>query len=848
MEEGGVCSYNIANKEFNVIEGWTYGSITDMLVMDESEIWVGTKRDGLFRIVLDAEQKMWITQFDSDTGLPSNRVNSIFKDRENNIWVASSKGLAIIRNNNISYMRYESGFGLKNIYSLTVDHIGQIWVASQEGLYTFQIDKSGQQHQQKWFDKPEYKAIAFISLYTDSEGIVWAGTYGNGVFRINPRSRQFKNINVSDGLSNPNVIHINGIGDKILFSTLGGGVSMVNMDETGYDFETINMDDGLTSNYIYSVYPVSESEFWIATDGGGPVQYVDGEIKTFDHPLVDSLGKVIYSITKDSRNYLWMMTSNNGLLRYDGTEFEHLCAKNGLNSNNMQAMVADDYGNLLLFQKGNVNIVNDSSMEVTSLNSIADLKDIHPNLNAWTFDGQGNLLVGLQDGILKKKLVRNHFEVLPKLIFIKKQLFYTDIEVDKSDFKYFQNHLTFYFAALWYLGVEDIQYRYKLENYDIDWGMPTTNRMTTYSFLPPGQYEFQFQIQLPNGKWYGNEHSRFSFVIHPPFWQTTWFIIIVAIAVLLLIYLIIVLRTRKLKRDKEMLEHEVRKRTAEIQSQNEEIMAQRDEIERQRDHVTEQKKEIEQQNKHITDSIIYAKRIQDAVLPPEEVFDATLNDYFIFFKPRDIVSGDFYYLNKADNRIIVAAADCTGHGVPGAFMSLLGIAFLNQIVSRLKPGFNAADLLNQLRAEVKKALRQTGKREEAKDGMDISLCVIDADSKKLDFAGAYNPLLVVRNDEEIVYRADRMPIGVHYKGEKPFTNNEVELREGDMLFMYSDGYQDQFGGEDKRKFFSRPFRELLIKNASRSTENQKQLLADTFETWRADHDQIDDVIVLGIRI
>ncbi|PLX24467.1 MAG: hypothetical protein C0599_02140, partial [Salinivirgaceae bacterium] len=848
MEEGGICLYDTQNKEIEIIDGWRYGAITDMLVMDETEVWVGTKRDGLFRIMLDPEKNMWVTQFDRNSGLPSKRINSIFKDREKNIWIATTKGLAIIRNNNLSYLTQESGFELTNIYNLTVDKLGQIWIASQQGLYTFKVDKDGRKHEKKWFEDPKYSAIAFISLYTDQEGFVWAGTYGNGVFKIDPNTEKYEIIDVVDGLCNANVMHISGFDDNIYFSTLGGGVSKLITNNGEYSFQTIDINAGMPSNYVYATYPVAKNELWIATDGGGPVHCVNGEVKTFNDQLVDSLGKVIYNITIDSRNNVWMMTSGNGLLRYDGEEFTQLCAKNGLNSNSMQAMVADDFGNLLLFQKGNINIVNDSSFEVTSLSSIAELKNIHPNLNAWTYDGQGNLLIGLQEGILKKKLVQNHFEVLPNLLFTKKQLFYADFEVDKSEFKYFQNHLTFHFAALWFLSVDDIKYRYKLENYDIDWGMPTTNRMTTYSFLPPGSYEFKFQVQLPNGKWYGNENSKYSFVIKPPFWQTTWFIIVASIVLIFLVYLVIVFRTKKLERDKEILEQEVIKRTAEIQNQKEEIEAQRDEIERQRDHVTEQKKEIEQQNKHITDSIIYAKRIQEAVLPPEEVFDEALNDYFIYFKPRDIVSGDFYYLNKADNRIIVAAADCTGHGVPGAFMSLLGIAFLNQIVSRLKPGFNAADMLNQLRAEVMKALRQTGKREEAKDGMDISLCIIDSDNHKLDFAGAYNPLLIARDKEEIVYRADRMPIGVHYKGEKAFTNNEVELQEGDMLYMYSDGFQDQFGGEDKRKFFSKPFRELLIKNSDKPTHDQQQLLNDTFEHWRKGFDQIDDVIVLGIRV
>jgi len=263
--------------------------------------------------------------------------------------------------------------------------------------------------------------------------------------------------------------------------------------------------------------------------------------------------------------------------------------------------------------------------------------------------------------------------------------------------------------------------------------------------------------------------------------------------------------------------------------------------------VLKQKDIIEQKNLSITDSIQYASRIQAAVLPPAGFLSDWELENFILYKPKDIVSGDFYWGVKKKKKIIVAAGDCTGHGVPGAFMSMLGHAFLDEIVNTREIG-NAASVLNILRDEIINTLKQKGTAGETRDGMDISLCIIDREAGKINFAGANNPLYLIRNGKMIKHQADRMPIGIHFISFTPFTNQIIDIQKGDYIYLFSDGYADQFGGDLGKKFMYKPFQDLLLKNHSKPMEMQKEILDTTFEKWKGNRDQVDDVLVIGIRL
>jgi serine phosphatase RsbU (regulator of sigma subunit) len=328
------------------------------------------------------------------------------------------------------------------------------------------------------------------------------------------------------------------------------------------------------------------------------------------------------------------------------------------------------------------------------------------------------------------------------------------------------------------------------------------------------------------------------------------------------------------------LDQKVKERTAEVISQKEEIEAQRDEvesqrdeIERQRDYVIEQRDFILLQKKAITDSIEYAGNIQKAVLPPINKMLKILGGHFILFKPRDIVSGDFYWAHEIkSNNVIVVAADCTGHGVPGAFMSMLGITLLNEII--IKNGITSpARILDNLKTNIVSALHQTNETGKAKDGIDISVCQFDYKNKILKFAGAYNPIYIVRKvakldeinelrknysqsyfsfqeSEMIVLieiKSDRIPIGIS-QGNNLYTEKEFKLKENDMVYLFSDGYADQFGGERRLKFLYSRFKLVLMSVADKKTEIQQNEINEALQKWMGQEKQIDDILVMGIKI
>ena len=351
--------------------------------------------------------------------------------------------------------------------------------------------------------------------------------------------------------------------------------------------------------------------------------------------------------------------------------------------------------------------------------------------------------------------------------------------------------------------------------------------------------------------------------------QKSLIITFIFVFIIIIVFSIFLYRLYSQKKKANIL---LQEKNFQISQQNEEITAQRDEIEAQRDEIEIQRDEAEQQRDlishqktEIESSIHYAKRIQHAVLPTKEIINQSIQDYFIFFRPRDIVSGDFYWASRKCDQLIVVAADCTGHGVPGAFMSMLGVSFLNEIVNRIADSgtLNAAEVLNQLRNKVIYSLHQTGKEGGSKDGMDLSIVIIDLiptidqgqKQFRIQYAGANNPAYVLEtsNNQEITeLKPDKMPIGVHENQDHPFVNQEINLNEGTQIFLFSDGLPDQFGGPKSasggKKFKHSQLKEKILEWKSLPMEKQNENFEKTFEQWKGNLDQTDDVLLIGLKI
>jgi len=321
---------------------------------------------------------------------------------------------------------------------------------------------------------------------------------------------------------------------------------------------------------------------------------------------------------------------------------------------------------------------------------------------------------------------------------------------------------------------------------------------------------------------------------------------------------------------RKMAEEEIIRQKDELETQRDFVMRQGDKIASQNVKIKQQRDLVIRQKKEITDSIQYAQRIQSAILPRKEQLDNIFSEYLVLFRPKDIVSGDFYWVHEQNNHIFFAAVDCTGHGVPGAFMSMLGISYLNEIVVE-KGITEPAQILTRLRNIVISTLHQTGQVGESKDGMDISLCVFDRKTNILKYSGANNPVYIIRKNDlppiekeglpcifhtnpdvpdyilnEI--KADKMPIGVHLKEMSPFTNHFIPLMENDTIYIFSDGYADQFGGERHKKFMSKKFKDLLLSLQKTPLKEQRKEITAVFEAWKGQYEQVDDVLVIGVKV
>jgi serine phosphatase RsbU (regulator of sigma subunit) len=411
--------------------------------------------------------------------------------------------------------------------------------------------------------------------------------------------------------------------------------------------------------------------------------------------------------------------------------------------------------------------------------------------------------------------------------------------IEGTEIQYSHNDMIFYFAATFYEDSEKNLYRYRLTGSDTDWSGWVADHKKEYTNLPEGKYIFE--VQSKNQYMASGTIASYSFRVLPPWYRTWWSFGIYLLLAASLIWVIVRLNIHRLVKQKEHLEAVVSERTAKV---------------------VEQKKQIETAHEQITASINYAKYIQSSMLPKKEQMDSCLGEHFILHRPAEIVSGDFYWISETGNKIVIAAADCTGHGVPGAFMSMLGITLLNEIVNK---DFVTSPhvILDRLRMEVITSLKQKGDRGEQKDGMDIALCTIDRQNMKLQFAGAINPLYLIRNSgtknsvitqdesnshEELTeIKGDNMPIGIADEMDN-FKYHEIDIRKGDSYYLFSDGFADQFGGPGHKKFSYKQFREQLVKTKTSNMSEQKLLLEKVLNEWMGNNAQTDDILVIGFRI
>ncbi len=422
---------------------------------------------------------------------------------------------------------------------------------------------------------------------------------------------------------------------------------------------------------------------------------------------------------------------------------------------------------------------------------------------------------------------------------------FSKIQTEKSDnqdtetlLDYKDNSIVIEYAGVNFTLNNQTKYSYKLEGHDKEWSAWVSDTKKEYTDLFEGKYVFKVKAR----NIYGEESAEdsFQFSIQAPFYRTIWAYLFYVLLFIAFIAGLIKLNSKRYKAEKRRLESIVQKRTSEISSQNEEIAMQNAVLEKQKDI-------IEKKSKNTQDSIVYAERILSALHISPNKMSAYLPNSFVFSQPKDIVSGDFFWCGEKDGRFIIACVDCTGHGIPGAFMSVIGQSLIKETVQMLNI-VEPEEIMTSLHSMMVASLEH--KKGESIEGMDMGVCVVDFQKKEVAFSGAKNPLVYVQNNEMKVIKGNKLPVGgILPDEEREFEKHIVSFENNPTTFyLYSDGFQDQFGGEKGRKYLATRFRELLFSIHQKPIPAQKEYLDAELNNWKGNTHQIDDVLVVGFSV
>ncbi len=835
-------------------------------------IWAGTPGKGLWYLNKNGKFLHFEDEF-----ISNEFISSIKQDKHHNFWIATDNQLVKINGSKRAYYRVKNGLTSNTIYSLGFDNDGRLWVGTINGINVF-INEAF-----TTYDKQDGLSDNNITVFCkDTDDNMLIGTAGNGlnvydgitiskvdIPKINQSNilcihKTAKNEiyaglnNSSEGLvviENINGRYqfkrqIKGVGKtpfstvtglaelndgSMIIATYGNGLWL----EKNSNLTELSSDKSFTNKDIMTIYKDSKNRLWIALNRAGVLCYRDKIFKSYT--TKNGLGdNTVQSIGEDLSGNIIFGNYENGITVFDGLNFKSFNKKDKLCSNNIQAVSTDKQNNLWIGTGVGLNKIKfDSKLNIVSIklyNETNGLLGTEINQNGLFVDKSNNIWIGSNNGMTKYNPFFDYRNTTPpslvlnniKLNFLNPEWKNMGITTDEKsslpinpEFNYYDNHLTFYFQAL---TIDHVQFTYILEPLNNEWTPLSDKNEADFTNIPPGKYNFKVKAINSDNIWSKNDYE-FKFTILHPYWQTWWFRIIVGLFLFVTIVSIFKWRTAKLAKEKKILEEKVTLRTQELSVANSQLSVALHDIK---------------------DSINYAQKIQHSILPDDKDFNTIMRDAFVLFKPKDIVSGDFYWIGKKENLIIYATCDCTGHGVPGGFMTMLGTSFLNEIINE-KNTIDPGKALNEIREKIIDALKQTGAEGENKDGMDMILCVIDRDKMTLTYSAANNGFYLVRNKELIELKADKQPIGF-FVNHKPFSTKSISLQKGDMIYTFTDGYADQFGGPRGKKFKYKQLEETIQKISSMPLNEQCKILDNTINDWMMSFEQNDDILLIGLRI
>jgi len=773
-------------------------------------------------------------------GIASNDLYHGLKDRENNIWLASGNGVSLLRNEKILSFDESSGLSDDKITCIA-EYKNQIVV----GTYGFGLnilDKSGKVLRQ--IQHPELMNLNITSIvYYPYKSELWVGAEQSekGIIILDTKNGSLE---VKKNIAN--------IFGKRLHTVTKLSVDATNQIWIGsYDAGLFRIKDKdtlsfltskkLPSQEVYSFEIDQNNNPWVSLYQKGVYVYNGNEFK----PLSNSktTDRIVLCIAKDKKGNMYLGNKTSGLTIISQDRTHSFTTKNGLLSNSIQSIVADGNNVWIGCNLGlnKLTFTDDFKLiKVETFNEKTGLinSEIHQNAilltneNVWICSSTG------LSSMLKVSANRSFVKPLLEIESIK--LYFEDVDWSKKNAEinewgiptnlklgHKDNHLTFSFNAL---TSTRVQYSFILENQDNNWTNFSDKNEVTFSNIAPGEYVFK--VRAINNFGIESQVLAVPIIIYSPYWQTWWFRIAAVAFVFLIVVGFIRFRERRFKIQQANLELVVKERTKEAVNASE--------------RAENQKKIAEQKNKEILASISYAKRIQTAMLPTFEFLNEKFKEIAVIYRPKDIVAGDFFWFEETDNYSMIAVADCTGHGVPGAMVSVVCYNALNRSVREYgltKPG----EILDKTREII---LAELSKHDEnVKDGMDISLLVCEKKSNKIEWAGANNPLWIISSETEALteIKADKQPIGLHSHS-APFKTHVLSLKKGDTLILLTDGFADQFGAETGKKFKSANLKRLISELSPLTLTEMEEELLTSFEKWKGKEEQVDDVCLIALRI
>lgn len=797
----------------------------------DDRLWVGTAGEGVNRI--EKGKNKTISEVN---GLSSNVINCFFEDESLNIWIGTlSGGISKYAGDAFTYYTEQGSLNSNFVYGFFEDHTSQIWIGTGDGITLF---KDGDFSK---LDRSNGLRATQVFCFEEYDESIWIGT-SNGV-HIFKDGEVIQELNMSNGLPNNNIISLfKDSRNRMWIGTYGGGAACIHGDT----LQVFGLESGLMNDIIFDIEEDLQGNIYLGTFGGG-INIYDDKGFTYINQKHGLKSNIIYSMDFDEFQNLWIGTEK-GLSTIYGDSIYTFDKNDGLLSSTIKSILFDQNNNLWVgSEKGLDRLFINPPQLITDRSTFFSGKKKYTLQNGLI--GQeinNNAMMNTLDGAIwfgsNSGAMQFRSEPEEAKVFYEPKLYLTDVQidfvsVDTTRFKrkpywntpqnlalnYKENHLTFSFVGIDLNAPTQVTYQWRLKGYEEQFCPPTLNSKVTYPQLPPGDYTFEIRA-CSNENECTSEDYRFEFSILPPIWKRTWFVVTVFILVGGSIFLLVRRKQRLLKLENEKLENMVEERTKEVVEKNQ---------------------IIETKNKEFESSVRYAKTIQQAYLPKIEQFKSHFEDAFVFFKPRDVISGDFYWFRRFDNVVVLGVADCTGHGVPGALMSMIGMTLINEVANR-KDISSPCQALTYMDNGIIKAL--SSDKLESKDGMDIALLGIHLDKGYLQYAGANRPLYIVRDGEIIEYKPTKVALGGISDEPKQFEAHQIMFKKGDMVYLFSDGYQDQFGGPENKKYKLKYFKELLVRIAPLDGDSQHKIIQREFEEWKGDFEQTDDILVCGFRL